>query len=42
MMEDVRIESANMTYRRIGRKKEQQQKTEQDDEYVKRFINNLR
>lgn len=42
MMEDVRIESANMTYRRIGRKKEQQQKTEQDDEYVRRFINNLR
>ena len=42
MMEDVRIESANMTYRRIGRKKEQQQRTEQDDEYVRRFINNLR
>ena len=42
MMEDVRIESANMTYRRIGRKKEQQQRTEQDDKYVRRFINNLR
>ena len=41
-VEDVRIESDNMTYRRIGRKKEQQQRTEQDDEYVRRFINNLR
>lgn len=42
MMEDVRIESANNTYSRIANARQQHQETEHDEEYVRRFINNLR
>lgn len=42
MMEDVRRESANRTYERVAKSKQQNQETKQDEEYVRRFMNNLR
>ena len=42
MMEDVRRESANKVYEKMAEQKQHQELVEQDEEYVKRFINNLR
>lgn len=42
MMEDVRRESANCTYERVAKARQQNQETKQDEEYVRRFMNNLR
>lgn len=42
MMEDVRRESANRTYERVAAARQQNQETKQDEEYVRRFMNNLR
>lgn len=42
MMEDVRKESANKVYERMAEQKQHQKLVSQDEEYVKRFINNLR
>lgn len=42
MMEDVRKESANKVYENMAKQKQHQESVAQDEEYVKRFINNLR